>query len=113
MTSPDLDFLRHHDWHTIQCQCPHGCTRPAHYTLALHALHQCNDPALGPFGNRIELYCQRCLHNLHDVIEIKLARIPRDGPRPECETCGAPVQTVGDVLRSVRPLQQRAGRSQL
>ncbi len=101
--NPDVDFLRHHDWAEITCQCPcHPCDGRARYVVAIHALHACNQPGLDPFGNRIELRCGHCVARLHLDVATKLGRLVRPG---QCDGCGAPVREVDDVIRSVSELR--------
>lgn len=100
---PDIDIVRHLDWHTYRCQCPQhasGCDNRAVYAVALHALHACNQPGLDPFGNRIELRCGPCVAQLWAEIQHKIVELNRYG-RAQCETCGAPIADASDVLRSV------------
>lgn len=39
------------DWGGITCQSGAGCTNRASYVVHLHAVDECNDPDLDPFGN--------------------------------------------------------------
>lgn len=99
------DTLAELDWHTYQCQCPQhtgprGCREPARYILHIHAINRCNQPGLDPFGNRIEIRCRACLKRFKAHVAYQLWKLNRWGPNA-CETCGAPITRLSDVLREV------------
>lgn len=101
-TQPDatLDAL---DWHTYTCQCTHGCRATATHVVHIHAVGRCDDLGLSPDGNRVELRCHTCTRLLAADVSRKLARLTRYG-LPVCDTCGAPLAAVGDVIREVTDL---------
>ncbi|WP_094359947.1 hypothetical protein [Mycobacterium marinum] len=90
------------DWGTYQCQCEHGhkCTNRATVVVYRHAINACNQPGLDQFGNYVEIRCGECLNKKRAEIAEKLARFKPWG-FPPCEGCGAPLATVGDVIRGV------------
>ena len=91
------------DWHQYSCQCPcHPCPHNAEYVIEIHAINQCNQPQLKN-GNRIQLRCARCTSNLWAIVIDDLAALNQYGVAT-C-TCGAPITTPGDVIRSVKPLR--------
>jgi len=103
MTQTETDFLRAHDWHVIDCQCPvHPCSGRAKYEVHIHAIHRCNEPGL-LHGDRVELRCQACVEKLWDHVLTALERIKRYPPFA-CDGCGAPLSQVPDVIRKVRRL---------
>lgn len=86
------------------CQCPvHPCTSVASFVVERHALHRCDEGDLTVDGNRVELLCSGCVSRLRVVVAGQLARFRVPG-RYACETCGAPVAEVGDVVRSIERL---------
>ena len=103
MTAPDT--LAALDWQTITCQCHvHPCMTPATHIVTTHAVGHCNDVGLTADGDQIELLCDICLTMLRARVADgvwRLAKLP--GP-VECETCGAPIVAVGDIIRDVRRL---------
>ncbi|RFZ15041.1 hypothetical protein VIMS_02471 [Mycobacterium marinum] len=118
-TNPDLPIRNHlsesqHavetlaalDWGTYQCQCEHHhkCAERAVVVVYIHAIDNCNLPGLDPFGNRVEIRCGPCLQKLRAHVAESLERLKPFG-RPACEGCGAPLATVGDVIRGVVTLR--------
>jgi hypothetical protein len=102
MTQTETDFLRQHDWHVIDCQCPvHPCGDRARYEIHVHAIHRCNEPGL-LHGDRVELRCRHCVAALWDHVADSLRRV--SPYHPHCEGCGAPLAQVPDVIRKIRRL---------
>lgn len=97
------------DWHAYACQCDQhgttGCPHPATHTVHIHAIDTCDRPEYGHHGNRIQLRCTECLHRLRTEIRQRLHRIA--WARPACQTCGAPLTTVTDIIRAATPLPRR------
>jgi hypothetical protein len=105
-THPDIDQIAHLEWTDYACQCPchsGGCRNRATHTVAIHALHGCDGEGLDPFGNRVELRCVPCVMALQIEIGVGLGQVNRWGVG-QCDSCGAPLAAIGDVLRSVSEL---------
>lgn len=101
--SPELS-IAHLDWPTIQCQCPvHDCKDNAGWVVAIHAIGRCNRRGLDPDGNRVELRCRPCVERLHAEVAEKLGRLVNLGLLA-CPGCGAPINNVSDIIRSVEAL---------
>lgn len=102
-----IEGLEPLDWREYRCQCAHhgsdGCDQRARWILTIHAISRCDDPGLDPDGNRIEIRCMKCVERLRSHIKHSLTQINQRG-RAYCDTCGAPLVEVEDVLRSVRRL---------
>ena len=108
----DVATLQALDWTDYRCACAHhrdGCTNRAGYVVSIHAVHHCNDAGLDPFGNRIEIRCAECVQRLHVHVRDSLARLDPWGS-PPCQSCGAPITRVSDVVRSVEKLGGRSCR---
>lgn len=89
------------NWDTCACQCTaHSCAQPARYVVHVHALHRCNTPGLDPFGNRVQIRCEPCVRRLQAEVAQKLARLKPWG-MPPCETCGAPIAALSDIIREL------------
>lgn len=98
--STDTEILRALDWTGIACQCPeHECTNTAEHAVRIHALFRCHEAGLSN-GNRVELRCTDCVQALHVEVFYRLAEINRWTLPWHC-TCGAPLSSVSDVIRSV------------
>jgi len=90
------------DWDKYGCQCPvHNCENKASFSVKIHALHDCDKPWLAD-GNRVEFRCVDCLKGLITHVAKSLRRVRRY--LPSCETCGAPLAEIADVVREVRNL---------
>lgn len=101
MSTQPVDAIAHLDWNTIACQCPSHrtpCNARATHLVRIHALHACNQPGLY-YGNRVELRCYECLLRLIAEVSYRLDKLRQWGI-PCCSSCGAPMVTVGDVVRS-------------
>lgn len=79
------------DWGGITCQSGAGCTNRASYVVHLHAVDECNDPDLDPFGNTVEILCIACLWHVEAKVLLQVGRLTRS-PGAFCLTCGAPVR---------------------
>jgi hypothetical protein len=91
------------DWSVIACQCGHGCSRPARFVAEFHAVDYCGCSEVNDAGNLVAILCGHCVSMLWVSVAVYARRLSRWG-RPACQACGAPIATVGDVLRAVRPL---------
>lgn len=94
------------DWTSITCQNGQGCTRTAAYVVELHAVDHCSSDATNLAGNVIEILCGMCLAKLRKSTSWHVARLNSRGQRPNCLTCGAPIELTSDILRSVRLLDR-------
>jgi hypothetical protein len=82
-----------------------GCRNQACKVVAIHAVGACDQPGVDVDGNRVEIRCEQCVAQLRAEIGYKLWRLNLvSHGRACCETCGAPLGLVGDVLREVRDL---------
>lgn len=88
------------DWGGITCQSGAGCTNRASYVVHLHAVDECNDPDLDPFGNTVEILCIACLWHVEAKVLLQVGRLTRS-PGAFCLTCGAPVREPTDIMRDV------------
>lgn len=91
------------DWGGITCQSGAGCTNWASYVVHLHAVDECNDPDLDPFGNTVEILCIACLWHVEAKVLLQVGRLTRS-PGAFCLTCGAPVREPTDIMRDVAAL---------
>lgn len=101
MSTQPLDAIKHLDFHEIRCQCEqhlHACPNRASHMVRIHNLHNCNEPGL-QYGNRVELRCYECVLRLIAEVSYRLDKLCRFGI-VECASCGSPMVTVGDVVRS-------------
>lgn len=99
MTIPDVEAIAPLDWTTYACNCPqHPCGNRATHIVEIHNLHRCNDHGL-KFGNRVELRCTECLLRLIAEVGYRLDKANQFGIG-QCGSCGAPMATVTDVVRS-------------
>lgn len=104
MTADPMESLTALDF-AQTCECPkHPCTSPATHVVQRHALHRCESEGLTADGNHLELLCGGCVNGLWAVVSAELGLLRRKPGRFACETCGAPVAEVGDVVRSVEVL---------
>lgn len=67
------------DWGGITCQSGAGCTNRASYVVHLHAVDECNDPDLDPFGNTVEILCIACLWHVEAKVLLQVGRLPFPG----------------------------------
>jgi hypothetical protein len=89
------------DWTSYACQCPaHACRDRAAFVVRVHAISDCNRVGLDPGGNRVELRCTACVRRLQAEVRAGLRQLNRYG-RASCDTCGAPLVAVGDVVREL------------
>ena len=103
MTQTEMDFLRHHDWQEISCQCPvHRCANRARFRVHIHAIDRCNDAGL-LHGDRVELRCDQCVIGLYAYVGASLRRLNSRG-LASCSTCQSPLARVSDVVREIREL---------
>lgn len=105
-TANPLGLFEALDWHQYACQCSQHrtpCPNRATHVVEIHALHRCNDPGLNPFGNRVELRCFECVMRLTAEVGVKLEYANQFGIG-QCDSCGAPVTVVGDVVRNFREI---------
>lgn len=108
----DVETLQALDWIDYRCGCAHhpgGCGNRAGYVVSVHAIHRCNDGGLNPFGNRVEIRCGECVSRLHATVRESLSRLLPWGS-PPCQSCGAPIARVSDIVRSVEKLGGRSCR---
>ena len=103
MTQIEMDFLRHHDWQAISCQCPvHRCVNRARFRAHIHAIDRCNAAGL-LYGDRVELRCDQCVLRLYAYVGASLRRINSRG-LASCSTCQSPLATVSDVVREIKEI---------
>jgi hypothetical protein len=89
------------DWTSYACQCPaHDCTDRAAFVVRVHAISACTRSGLDPGGNRVELRCVACVRRLQAEVRAGLRQLNWHG-RASCDTCGAPLVAVGDVVREL------------
>ncbi len=111
----DTDILRDLDFTDIACQCGHyecreGCPRRATIRVSFHALDHCDgtkddNAELDADGNYTLLVCLHCLRMLELAADTHLRKLKHYGCRPQCGTCGAPVEsTRPDIIREVTAL---------
>lgn len=89
------------DWTDYRCACTHhpgGCSNRAGYVVSVHAIHRCSTAGLDPFGNQVEIRCAECVQRLHATVRDSLNRLLPWGS-PPCQSCGAPITRVSDVVR--------------
>src|SRR5258708_10515964 len=88
--------------------CSHGrghrCGQPAAAMMTIHVIHGCNRSDSSENGNRTGPVCQPCLNRIRAAAEQELTEMIPRGFRSMCLTCGAPIRTVSDLIRDVRPL---------
>ena len=97
---PDTS-IQHLDFTEYGCACPcHPCPNRATHVVHIHALHRCNDAGL-LYGDRVELRCFECVLKL--CAEVR-GRLKNRWGVGMCETCGAPVADVIDVVREIEEL---------
>lgn len=117
---PQLDArtLGHLDF-TPSCSCEsHGicghakgteCGDQAAVITTIHLVHQCTNPECDAAGNEIGPMCAACLDRVTAVVTDTVRRwasaARRIGGVAVCNTCGAPVMAVSDIIRDVRPIQ--------
>lgn len=91
------------DWHTIGCQSEIGCTNKATYVLHRHAVDECNDSHVDPFGNIVEILCIACLWRAEAEVLVQVGQLRRSSGT-YCLTCGAPMAELSDIMRDVAAL---------
>jgi hypothetical protein len=94
------DTLAALDWRGITCQSEAGCTNLATHIVHVHAVDNCNDPNLDPFGNIVDILCGVCVRLVEVEVHLKVGQLTRR-PGTHCLTCGAPVHEVRDIVREV------------
>lgn len=70
--------------------------------MHVHAVGNCNDPNLDPFGN-ISTSCGVCVRLVEVEVHLKVGQFARH-PGTHCLTCGAPVHKLRDIVREVMAL---------
>jgi hypothetical protein len=85
------------------CGCTRhgGCTRPATHIVRVHAIGSCGRDA---DGNYVFLRCVTCVSQMRAEIARSLEELNRRFI-PQCDSCGAPMVRVSDVVRQVEVLK--------
>jgi hypothetical protein len=80
-----------------------GCTRVATHIVRVHAIGSCGQDGRDADGNRVLLRCAVCISTMRAEIARSLEELNRRFI-PQCESCGAPMVRVSDVVREVEVL---------
>jgi hypothetical protein len=102
--TPATEALRALEWSPL-CQCTRhgGCTRPATHIVRVHAIGSCGQDGRDADGNYCWLRCAVCLSQMRAEVARSLEELNRRFI-PQCESCGAPMVRVSDVVRQVEVL---------
>jgi hypothetical protein len=102
--TPATEALRALEWSPL-CGCTHhgGCTRPATHIVRVHAIGSCGQDGRDADGNYCWLRCAVCLSQMRAEVARSLEELNRRFI-PQCESCGAPMVRVSDVVRQVEKL---------
>lgn len=88
----------------ITCQSTRRrCKRPATVQMEIHLFRACNSPEANALGNRVELLCAECAAALRaftaKFVDYMNRRAQALGTVTVCDTCGAPMAQVSDLIR--------------
>jgi hypothetical protein len=103
--TPATEPLRAPEWSPL-CGCVRhgGCTRPATHIVRVHAIGSCGQDGRDADGNYVFLRCVTCVSQMRAEIARSLEELNRRFI-PQCESCGAPMVRVSDVVRQVEELK--------
>lgn len=98
------------DWSDYTCQW-WRCNNTAVNEVHTHVIDSCNnDDVCDPFGNTIHLLCDTHTSRLKLAAARRLEKNAKR--RRACCSCGAPVITITDIIRSVTRLAAAVGRKE-
>lgn len=105
MAAHDNTVLAALDWHGLTCHWP-KCYRTAVNETHTHVVDSCNNlDYADPLGNNIAFLCTEHTTELYRHTARRIRRLVRQGGRPACSTCGAPLIVVSDIVRAVKPIK--------
>jgi hypothetical protein len=117
VTDARVDELEHLDFRPA-CTCESGfcahpdgvqCDAEADVILTFHHLHCCNTAETDVDGNESGPVCTTCLDGMTAAVAAHVNEVGaiarRFGAVAACQTCGAPVMHVSDVIHDVQPIR--------
>lgn len=104
----DIDVLAALDWQ-YRCQW-RKCRDPAVNEVHTHLIDMCSNVHYADmWGNTVTFFCEQHTSEVQRAAKNMVARLnkaPISGPA-QCQSCGAPLVEMSDILRSIGPMARR------